>query len=328
MPKFSSECPPAPRVARPEDIQVHDVSPEQANNHPGKIIGIAWEEGSHIGLNNVTEPAGCVIVGAGREAQGVSVSPNTSAVYAYDLTVTNVAASSHPISCESQPEAVYYSDPMPDRGAAPGFSYFEDCLFGGKRVINYHTSYISGVPGLYLDDAGGGRVATKWWAQPKAPRKWGFEGCTFWASQEHALYLHWAHSARIENCTFYADGGTAIQAVWRYGRPETDRYHGNPSMSPPEHGDFIVKNCTFNDEEIWAREASALTIVGWPQGNVWLEDLTFHGSGGAIALWTDSYKGQYSSKPNGDRFAHILGVDEFGDENIQVYPGGAVVVTP
>lgn len=319
--------PSAPRVARENNIQVHNVDIDDANDHRGKIISVNWDEGGHIGLDNVTAPAGIVILGAGREAQGVSFSPQSSTTYIYDLTITSVMHAAKAVSCESQPDAVYYSDPMPDDGI-PGFTYFEDCLFGGKEILNYRVTYIPDVPGLYQDDSGGGRTACKWWVQPKAPRSWGFSGCVFEASQEHALYFHWSHSVRIEDCIFGADGGCAIQAVWRYGRPDTGAYHGNPSMSPPAHGDFICIRSEFRDYDIWSREASALTVVGWVQGDVYLEDLTFSGSRGAIALWTDSFKGQYSRGTNGDTYAHILGVDEFGDEDIQVYPGGEVVITP
>jgi hypothetical protein len=319
--------PPPVRVAGERDIQVHNVDIDDADNYPGKIISIAFEDGQHIGLQNVTKPAGIVIIGRGRIAQGVSFSPKSSATYIYDLTITSTMHASKAVSCEAQPQAVYYSDPMPDLGT-PGFSHFEDCTFGGSEpIMNYRTSYVEGVPGLWPDGTQG-RVATKWWVQPKAPRSWGLSGCVFHASQEHALYFHWSHSVDIRDCIFHADGGTAIQAVFRYGRPETGAYHGNPSMSPPAQGNFIIKDCEFRDEDIWSREASALTIVGWPQGDVWIEDIVFKGSRGAIALWTDSFKGQYSRDERGGTYAHILGVDEFDDENIQVQPGGEVVKVP
>jgi hypothetical protein len=338
MPQTTS--PPAARVAGPDDIQV-TCTTDEANNYPGKIVGIEWVEGAHIALQNVTEPAGVVIVGAGgREAQGVSFSPHSSATYVYDLTITSVVNSSHTVSCESQPEAVYYSDPAPD-GDSPGRSYFKDCFFGGPPVLNYRVStphedigtlrwleaydcFATDIPGLWIDTAGQAYTACKWWVQPKAPRFWEFDGCIFAASQEHGVYTHWAHGLRVENCIFYACGGTNIQDVFRYGRPDTDRYHGNPSMSPPMNRSIVVRRTLFDDADIWGREGSDATFVG--PGDIWLEQLRFHGARGAIAIWSDSFKGQYSYTEDGIAFAHIIGVDEFGDNDIQVGPGGEITI--
>ncbi|MFT5266601.1 MAG: hypothetical protein ACI88C_000022 [Acidimicrobiales bacterium] len=292
---LAQALPSAPRVARMEHVQVFDVPIDEANNHPGKIISIDMEGTDFLSLGGVTEPGGIVVDGLNHIVRGARFSAQTSATYIYDLTLTCQVNGSHAVSCEPQLGVDdQWDSPMPN-ALKPGLTYFENCFFGnGTPVMNYRVGYVPDVPGLWQDENGDGRVACKWWVQPKSPRKWGFSGCEFQASQEHAIYLHWAHSARIEDCTFAADGGTAIQAVWRYGRPGTGTYYGNPGMSPPLHGDFIVNRCTFNDEDIWGREASTVTVVGWAHGDIYIHNTKISGSRGAVAIWANAHKGGYA----------------------------------
>jgi hypothetical protein len=313
------QIPRGPRLIGPEHVEVHDVPQDELNNYPGKIVSVLLDGVTHISLSNVTEPLAVVVIGRGYAVNGIGFSPESSATYVYDLQITSTMHASKAISCEPQAEHIPFNDPMPG-DLEPGLTHFENCLFGGKEVLNYRVTYIPRIPGVYQDSDGGGRVACKWWVQPKSPRHWSFLNCTFEASQEHALYLHWAHSIRIVGCTFGADGGTAIQATQRYGKPSTLTYHGNPSMTPPAHGDFIVKDCIFNDAEIWSREGSTITVVGWVQGTIYIADTYIAGSRSAVAIWTDSFKGTYARKTNGDTYAIVTGEDE-GDLIVQ--PGGS-----
>jgi hypothetical protein len=309
--------PPAPRVAGPEHVQVPNVKIADANDHAGKIIGLDIEGVRNVVLYDVTTPAGIVIDGAGRQIETIRFSPETSALYVYDLTITGIVGASHTVWCEPQASAIDWDDPQPDEGQV-GLSYFRDCLFGGKQVLNYNVTYLEGVPGLYRDASGGGRTACKWWVQPKAPRNWIFSGCVFWASQEHALYFHWAHSVRVESCIFEATGGTSIQSAWRYGRPPFgNRYYGNPSMSPPLEGDFIVHRCEFRDRELWSREASEISVFGWPQGTVWIDTVTVSGARSAAALTPDSWKGAYWNG-RGGRWVHVSNHGLVGPGGVRV----------
>ena len=288
--------PPPPVVVGPRSVQVSGVRIEDANKHAGKVVSLDISGLKAINLSGVTKPRAIVIEGDGLEVQTVSFSPKTCRTTIYDLTITNLPGSKAAVRCESQPPPEEWSSPLPN-GDSPEWRSFIDCWFG-RGVGYWNVADVEGVPGL-----SGGKVAAKWWVAPKAPGKWHFGGCFFEASQEHAAYLHWAHAAYFNDCIFGADGGCAIQATWRYGRQgfgETDPlYYGNSGLSPPAAGDFVVTRCEFRDAEIWSREASAVTVVGWPHGGIWVTRSKFSGSRGAIAIWSDTEKGAYSRDARG-----------------------------
>lgn len=330
LPKFP-ETPKLPRMAAPDTpglVEIFDL--DDANNHPDKKLLYRPSEGEHLSFNSITEPTLIVVEGMGHNVDGLGMSPDSCALYVYDLALNGAPNSYAPVSCVGNPPLVPWADPMPNVDEdgleyQPGTTAFIDCLFGGGGLstVSWNITHPLDADGNQVPIAGmyDGQVAAKWMVNGKGPRHWIFSGCVFEASQEHALYLHWPYSVYIESCIFGPDGGCPIQIVWRYGRPGTGAYYGHPGFSPPSEGDIVVRRCSFNDFPfVWGREATCVTVVGWTPGDVYLKDLYINGARGAIAFWLDPFKGAYSRKTNGDTFAAINSWEHL--DNIQVPPGG------
>jgi hypothetical protein len=322
------------------DLETWPKDVGEFNQHAGEVVGLKLGDGLKVDLRGVYQPKAIVIEGDATRIRRIDVGDETCPVYVHDAWITSGGVAQEAVGGAEAGGVDWSKKPAELTPTVSDEPYqrataFISCHFEAEEFHRKVTVWgDKDIPGV-VD----GKVGPKWWVHAQCQRGWYFEGCTFTAAQEHSIYQPWALWVWVENCRFGAAGGTNMQFVQRYGKPsvKAPRFYGNPNYVPPSQGDLVVKNCTFRDEDIWSREASCITVVGWPQGRILLKNLNMHGSRGAIAIWTDAGKGAWCYDPANDSHDTVLienansaggnlGGAISGVQDVHIQPDGEVEV--
>ncbi len=176
-----------------------------------------------------------------------------------------------------------------------GWIAIHSCTFNGTEVTNSENNI------------------GRWYINGKGAASWLIEGVNTVGKviKEHWAYLHYAQQAWIQNCSFGATGGTAIQFPNRHGRLEqpgsqggcaSDFAYGNRFMPPcGSLGPLVVRDNLVDEGEVvpplYFRGSFIWSFFGC-FSPIWLMRNTVRGNAVGFAIFTqDTPKGVWLTGP-------------------------------
>lgn len=150
----------------------------------------------------------------------------------------------------------------------------------------YNIRLVSGDPASYSG------FGMKWGMRANSAATYDIRGFSCAKAQEHCLYLD-SIGGGVGGDSYFLDvrqrapsGRTGIQVVTR-----ADPIHG--SLGLPSQGDLYIRRSRLKTNPS-SGGGSALTVAGH-LGRVFVYDLQYRGSAGAVAFWTDAGKGVHTT---------------------------------